>query len=183
MRVNEFIVEAKVPSVRDQIIADVKKDGGKPNEYFVRFTSVDRLGYSAKQPFARSPDIDDPNFSPDYIGSGKGRRALWFYPLSFYIKSKDAYATENPYVFLVRIKPNAWLQPVDVNTKQIEQAPQGKERVGLLRMSRLTPAAIFFKPAFDLVGKYYDYAGQHKRHGEVTGAPKPSFFDRVRGYK
>jgi hypothetical protein len=182
MRAKEFITEGKL-SVKDQIINDVKRDGGNTNEYFVRFTTVDRLGYSAKQPFARSPDVDDPKFSPEYIGSGKGRRALWFYPLNFYLKGRDVYASENPYVFLVRIKPNAWLQPVDDKTNKIEQAPHGKERVGLLRMSSLIPAAIFFKPAFDVVGKYYDFAGQHKRHGEIKGAPKPSFFDRVRGYK
>ena len=182
MRAAEFVIESKL-SVRDQIINDVNRDGGNPNEYFVRFSGVDKLGYSAKQHFARSPDVDDPNFSPDYIGAGKGRRALWFYPLSYYLKSKDAYASENPHVFLVRIKPDAWLQPVDNNTKQIAPAPAGKERVGMLRKSSLTPAAIFFKPAFDLVGKYYDYAGRHKRHGQVKGAPKPSFFDRVRGYK
>ena len=31
--------EAKVPGVRDQILADVKKHGGSPDEYFVRFRS------------------------------------------------------------------------------------------------------------------------------------------------
>lgn len=180
MRATEFIIEARVPSVRDQIIADVKKHG--PGDYFVRFTTVDRLGYSAKQPFARSPDVDDPNFSPDYIGTGKGRRALWFYPLDYYLKNRDPYASESPYVFLVKLKPNAWLQPINDKTKQIEPAPAGKERVGILRKSSLTPAAIFFKPAFDVVGKYYDYAKQHKRHGEVKGKPPASFFDRVRGY-
>jgi hypothetical protein len=45
----------------------------------------------------------------------------------------------------------------------------------------LPPAAIFFTHGFDVVGKYYDYAGQHQRHGEVKGKPTPSFFDRVRG--
>lgn len=183
MRLIEFVAEARVPSVRDQIRADVKKHG--PGDYFVRFTSVDRLGYSAKQPFARSPDVDDPNFSADYIGAGKGRRALWFYPLNFYLKSKDAYASENPYVFLVKLKPTAWLQPVNDQTKAVEPAPAGKKRVGLLRASSLIPAAIFFEPAFDVVGRYYDYAGQHQRHGQVKGPgarPKPSFFDRVRGY-
>lgn len=180
MRALDIIQEAKVPSIRDQIIADVKKNGGNPNEYFVRFTSVDRLGYSAKQPFARSPDVDDPKFSPDYIGSGRGRRALWFYPLKYYLKSKDAYATENPYVFLVRIRPDAWLQTVNDKTSKIEPAPAGKKRVGLLRKSSLMPAAIFFAPAFDVVGRYYDYAGQHRRHGEVKGPPPRSFFDRIR---
>ncbi len=180
MRASDIIQEAKVPPIRDQIIADVRKHGGNPNEYFVRFTGVDRLGYSAKQPFARSPDVDDPNFKPDYIGTGKGRRALWFYPLKYYLKNKNAYATENPYVFLVRIRPDAWLQPVNDKTSRIEPAPEGKKRVGLLRQSSLMPAAIFFAPAFDVVGRYYDYAGQHQRHGEVKGPPPRSFFDRIR---
>jgi hypothetical protein len=181
MRATEFITESKL-SVRDQIINDVKRSGGNPNEYFVRSTGVDKLGFSKKQYFARSPDVDDPKFSADYIGAGHGRRALWFYPLSYYLKDTEAYASEYPHIFLVRIKPDAWLQPVTTKTKNIEQAPNGKERVGLLRLTS-TPAAIFFRPAFDVVGKYYDYAKMHKRHGEVKGAPKPSFFDRVRGYK
>ena len=52
--------------------------------------------------------------------------------------------------------------------------------MGIMRHSN-PPAAIFFEPGFDVVGKYYDYAGQHQRHGQVKGAPKPTFFDRVRG--
>ena len=176
----ENITEAKV-SIRDQIIDAVRKDGGKPEEYFVRFTGVDKLGFSARQQFGKTPDADDPDFDPDYIGAKKGKPALWFYPLNTYLKNNDIYAVEKPYVWLVRIKPDAWLQPTKRNTKGIEQAPQGKERVGMLRLASVWPAAIFFKPAFDVIGKYYDYGSQHKRHGEVKGAPKPSFFDRVRG--
>ncbi len=77
MRAQEFIVEAQVPPIRDQIVADVRKNG--PGEYFVRVTAVDQLGFSARQKFGRSPDMDDPNFDVDYIGAGKGRPALWFY--------------------------------------------------------------------------------------------------------
>lgn len=180
MLLSDIFTEAKVQSVRDQIIADVKADGGPANEYFVRFTGVDKLGYSAKQSFGRSPDLEDPNYDFDYVGTGKGKPALWFYPLSWYLNSTDAYATEHPYVWLVRIKPNAWLQPVSAKTEKIETAPQGLDRVGILKQTSV-PAAIFFQPGFDIVGKYYDYAKKHQRHGEVKGAPKPTFFQRIRG--
>lgn len=189
MRANEFITEAKVPSVRNQIIADVKKHGGSADDYFVRYTDADKMGFSARQRFAHTPDVDHPKFNVDYIGHGEGRRSLWFYPLKMYLdQSKTLYASEQPYVWLVKLKPDAWLQPVNRGDTQVKAAPAGKERVGMIRMSQ-PPAAIFFKPAFDIVGKYYDYAMMHRsthQHGQVKGpsaAPKPSFFDRVRGYK
>jgi len=177
MRAQEFFLEAKT-SVRDQIIADVKRAG--PGEYFVRTTAVDRLGYSARQLFGRSPDMNDPEFDVDYIGAGRGRPALWFYPLKDYLGSRDLYATESPYVWLVRLHDNAWLQPARRGATGVQPAPQGKQRVGIMRQSN-PPAAIFFRPGFDLVGRYYDYGSQHQRHGAVKGAPRPSFFDRVRG--
>ena len=180
MKIHEVITEQRRPSIREQILAAVKRDGGNLDEYFVRFTAIDQLGYSGRQVFGRSPDVDDPEFDIDYIGAGRGRRALWFYPLKFYLKSREAYASENPYVWLVRLKPNAWLQPVSGASAGKEPAPEGKERAGILRLSS-TPAAIFFRPSWDLVGKFYNYSGQHQRHGEVKGPPEPSFFDRVRG--
>ena len=186
MLVKDIIIEAKVPCVRQQIIDAVKQNGGNANEYFVRFTSVDRLGFSEKQPFKRHLDVDDPEFTITGIGTaGKnsGRRALWFYPLSEYLKqsAQGQYAMDMPYVWLVRIKPNAWLQPIGYKDKRVVMpAPNGKQRVGLLK-GGLMPQAVFFSPAFDVVGRYYDYAGQHKRHGEVKGRPAPSFFDRIRG--
>jgi hypothetical protein len=187
MKITEIITEAKVPSVRDQIIADVKKHG--PGDYFVRFTDIDKLGFSARQMFSHTPDVDHPKFDVDYIGHSIGRRALWFYPLKTYLDpNKMLYADEQPWVWLVKLKPNAWLQTVNRGDNKLESPPPGKERVGILRMSSPN-AAIFFKPGFDVVGKYYDYAKTHKRthqHGQVKGPsarPKPSFFDRVRGYK
>lgn len=181
MRASEFLQEAKVPSVRDQIIADVKRNGGSIDDYFVRFTDIDRLGYSAKQWFRRTPDVDDPGYDVDELVNKGKRLALWFYPLSYYLKDANPYASEQPYVWLVKLKPDAWLQTVNKGDRKILAAPEGKQRVGIIRMSR-PPAAIFFQPAFDMVGRYYNYPGQHKRHGEVKGPPKPSFFDRVRGY-
>lgn len=183
MRALEFIAEAKVPSVRDQIRADVRKHGGYEDEYFVRFTDADKLGYSAKQTFGRTPDMDDPKFSIDYIGrydDKRGHPALWFYPLKFWLKNPSTYAADKPYAWLVKLKPDAWLQDARLLSRGIKAAPAGRQRVGIFRHS-MTPAAIFFRPGFDVIGRYYDYAGQHQRHGEVKGAPEPSFFDRVRG--
>jgi hypothetical protein len=160
-------------SIKDQLEKAYVQDGGSIDEYFVRSANVDKLGYSVKQTFGRSPDIGDDNFSVDYIGYGKGKPALWFYPLSYYLKrvADVAYGNDMPHVWLVRIKPNAWLQPVSNNNVTKQDAPKGKERVGLLRKSAV-PAAIFFKPGFDVVDKFYDYGSQHKRHGEVKGVPE-----------
>jgi hypothetical protein len=180
VRAQEFVTEARVPSVRDQIIADVRKHGGSSEDYFVRFTGQDKLGFSARQGFGQTPDVDHPRFNVDYIGQGQGRRALWFYPLSYYLKQNNAYATEQPYAWLVKLRPNAWLQTVRRGDNQVKPAPPGQQRVGILRMSD-PPAAIFFTYGFDVVGRYYDYAKQHQRHGQVKGRPEPSFFDRVRG--
>jgi hypothetical protein len=179
MRAAEFIAEGK--SVTDQIVADVKRHGGNTDDYFVRYTSIDKLGYSAKQWFNRTLDVDDPEFSVDYIGHKKGKLALWFYPLKVALDTKRMlYASEQPYAWLVRLKPNSWLQTVARGDNKIQQPPEGKERVGIIRMSS-PPAAIFFKPAFDVIGRYYNYADRHQRHGEVKGAPPPTLFQRIRG--
>jgi hypothetical protein len=181
MRALEFIDEAKVPPVREQIIADIEKHGGDVSEYFVRFTNQDKLGFSNKQTFKKTPDVDDPDFDFDALGQNTGRRSLWFYPAAYYLNDKyGTYATDLPYVWLVKLKPTSWLQTVKDGDHQAQPAPSGKQRVGIIRMTR-PPAAIFFTYGFDVVGRYYDHAGQHQRHGEVKGAPAPSFFDRIRG--
>lgn len=180
MKISDLLLEAKT-SIRSQILADVQKSGGNLNEYFVRFTDIDKLGFSAKQQFGRTPDADDSKFDPEYIGAGVGKPALWFYPLKTYLKEKEVYAGEKPYVWLVKLKPNAWLQPIKSDTKDKKDAPTGKERVGMLRLVKPWPAAIFFKPAFDVVGKYYDYSKTHQRHGQVKGKPAPTLFQRIRG--
>ena len=173
------MVEGQMPSIRGQIAADAKKHG--PGAYFVRFTDTDKLGFSDRQWFGKTPDVDDPDFDIDQIGSGQGRRVLWFYPLEYYLSADTrTYGMQSPYAWLVKLKPNAWLQTVRRGDTEKQQAPAGKQRVGILRMTD-PPAALFFQPGFNVVGRYYDYAGQHKRHGRVQGRPPPTFFDRVRG--
>jgi hypothetical protein len=182
MRASQFIFESKV-NIKNQIIADVNKNGGDLKDYFVRFTDIDKLGYSAKQAFGKTLDVDDNDFSVDSIGQKNGRPVLWFYPLQYYLKQNELFATTNPYAWLVKLKPTAWLQTVKRGDTKVEQPPHGKERAGILRMSD-PPAALFFKPLFDVIGKYYDYGGQHTRHGNVKG-PTPreklSWFQRIRG--
>ncbi len=174
MRAVEFITERKVPPIKDQILAAIQKDGGNMDEYFVRYTMHDKLGFSKRQWFPKAYDVNDPKFDVDKISADakEGRRSLWFYPLKTFLSDRMLYASEQPYVWLVRLKPNAWLQKVERGDNKLQEPPQGKERVGILRMSS-PPAAIFFKPAYTLVGKYYDYAGRHKRHGQVKGPPAP----------
>ena len=163
----EEIYEA-TDDIKDQIEKAIIVDGGNWDEYFVRSSQVDKIGYSTKQQYGRSPDLDHPDYDIDYIGSGKGKPALWFYPVSYYLKKKDVFGQEYPYIWLVRLRPDAWLQPVDRFTKSIQDAPQGKERVGILK-KRMIPAAIFFKPAFDVVDKFVNYKSLHKPHGLVKG--------------
>jgi hypothetical protein len=180
MRINEILSEGQ-PPIKDRIIAAIKQDGGNINDYFIRFSDVDQLGYSGRQTFGRTPDVDDPKFTVDYIGALKGRRALWFYPAKFLLNSKDLFRTDSPYVFIVKLKPDAWLQVVKRGDKKVVDAPQGKERVGMIRMSD-TPAAIFFRPGYQLVSKLVNYKATHKQHGRVKGpeaAPK-SFLQSIR---
>lgn len=159
------VAEGQMPSIRDQILADVRKHGGRSSDYFVRFTDRDKLGFSDRQWFGRTPDIGDADFDIDQIGPNRGRRVLWFYPLEYYLSADPrTYGMQSPYAWLVKLKPDAWLQTVRRGDTEKQQAPSGQQRVGILRMTD-PPAALFFQPGFDLVGRYYDYAGQHQRHG------------------
>jgi len=186
MRISELLIEGKGPNIRGQIQDAVRKNGGDPDDYFVRFTEVDKIGFSDRQKFKRHFDVDDPEFTVTGLGNATrqgGRRALWFYPLREYLKqsAQGQYAMDFPYVWLVKKKPDAWLQPIGHrDKKEVQPAPEGKRRVGILK-GGLDPHAVFFEPAFEVIDKYYDYSGQHQRHGEVKGRPEPSFFDRVRG--
>lgn len=180
MRAFEILSEAK-QSIRGQILNDILKHGGNTDQYFVRFTDIDKLGFSAKQTFGKTLDVDDPDFYPEYIGAGKGKPALWFYPIHTYLKNSDLYAGEYPYVWLIKLKNNAWLQKVTSSTKELQSAPAGKERVGILRMIKPWPAAIFFKPAFEVIGKYTDFKKLHKQHGLIKGKPTPTLFQKIRG--
>jgi len=112
----EGIVEAK-ESIKDQLEKAYLQDGGSIDDYFVRSSKVDKLGFSPKQIFSRSPDLDHPEYDIDYIGTGKGSPALWFYPLKYYLKSKEVYTKGYPNIWIVKLKPDAWLQPVDKFTK------------------------------------------------------------------
>ena len=182
MRITELLSEGQ-PPIKDRIIDAIKQDGGSINDYFIRFSDIDQLGYSGRQTFGKTPDVDDPKFTVDYIGALKGKRALWFYPAKFLLNSQDLFRTDSPYVFIVKLKPNAWLQVVKRGDKKVIDAPQGKERVGMIRMSDI-PAAIFFRPGYQLVSKLVNYKAMHKQHGFIKGpdaASKPTLLQRIKG--
>ena len=124
MRAQDFVTEAV--DVNQALLQTAKAQRGNLDDYFVRLTDIDKLGYSARQAIGRSPDVDHPDFHIDYIGRGVGRPAQWFYPLRYYLKNKESlFAADKPYVWLVRLKPDSWLQPVDIKTKQIEMFVSG----------------------------------------------------------
>lgn len=125
---------------------------GDVSEYFVRFTDTDKIGFSARQHFGRTPDVDDPRFRAGELGQRQGRPAIWFYPLQTYLRNRDLFADDQPYTWLVRLKPNAWLQRVGREDKQ--QAPPGRQRVGLLRYDLGVPIAVFFEPAFTVIDRW-----------------------------
>jgi len=134
---------------------------GSPDEYFVRFTDQDKLGFSARQHFGRTPDIDDPGYDPLALPRPSGRPALWFYPLRTYLRGGDLFASQHPYTWLVRLRPDAWLQQVGREEKT--DVPRGKTRVGMIRRDQGVPMAIFFRPGFDVVDRWYDYGKTHKQ--------------------
>ena len=152
MRAHELVQERSDARIEIENMATILP--GSPDEYFVRFTDQDKIGFSARQHFGRTPDVDDPGFDPMALPRPQGRPALWFYPLRTYLKNKDLFASQHPYTWLVRLRPDAWLQRVGRDSK--DAAPAGRQRVGMLRTDQGVPMAIFFRPAFDVVDRWHD---------------------------
>ena len=151
MRSHEFVVE-RAERARDAIENIVSM--GNADDYFVRFTDVDKLGYSAKQDFGRTPDIGSADYDPDALPHKTGRPALWFYPAKYYLQNQNLFASNKPYVWLVKKRPNAYLQPTSKATKP--EAPKGMTRAGLMHKESGVPVAIFFRPEFDVVDRWHE---------------------------
>lgn len=149
MRSRDFVQERA--TTRDEIENVSVMLPGSPDEYFVRFTDQDKIGFSARQHFGRTPDVDDPDFDPLALPRPQGRPALWFYPLSTYLRDRDLFRDDLPYVWLVRLRPEAWLQRLGRDDKT---PPAGKTRVGMIRRDQGVPMAVFFQPAFDVVDRW-----------------------------
>lgn len=149
MKARDFMTERSDPRGEIENMAAILP--GSIDDYFVRFTDQDKIGFSARQHFGRTPDVDDPRFDPLGLPRPQGKPALWFYPLRTYLKNTDVYASNMPYTWLVRKRPGAWLQRVGRDGKQ---PPAGQRRVGMLRTDQGVPMAIFFEPAFDVVDRW-----------------------------
>ena len=149
MIIKEIITERA--TARDEIENVSVMLPGSPDEYFIRFTDQDKIGFSARQHFGRTPDVDNPDFDPLGLPRPAGRPALWFYPLRTYLRNRDLFASEKPYTWLVRLRPDAWLQRLGQDDRT---PPAGKTRVGMIRRDQGLPIAIFFRPAFDVVDRW-----------------------------
>ena len=151
MRAQDFVAERTDPRQEIENMATVLP--GSIDDYFVRFTDQDKIGFSARQHYGRTPDVDDPDYDPAALPRGQGRPAVWFYPLKTYLRMKDLFASGHPYVWLVRLKPGAWLQRVGQDSKT--DAPPGKTRVGMITREQGVPMAVFFQPGFEVVDRWY----------------------------
>lgn len=151
MRAQEFLIE-RAERARDAIENIVSM--GDADDYFVRFTDIDKLGYSAKQDFGRTPDIGSADYDPDALPRKTGRPALWFYPAKYYLQNQNLFASNKPYTWLVKKRPNAYLQPTAKATHP--SAPEGMTRAGLMHRESGVPVAIFFRPEFDVVDRWHE---------------------------
>lgn len=149
MKIQDVIVERTDPRAEIENMAAILP--GRQDEYFVRFTDQDKIGFSAQQHFGRTPDVGDPGFGSDSLPQKKGRPALWFYPLKTYLENPDLYASGHPYTWLVRLHPDAWLEKLGHG----DQVPSGHRRVGYISRDQGVPMAVFFQPAFDVVDRWH----------------------------
>jgi hypothetical protein len=150
MRAQEFLIERSDARTEIENMSVILP--GSLDQYFVRFTDQDKIGFSARQHYGRTPDVDDPDYDPMALPRGRGRPALWFYPLRTYLKNQELFASGHPYTWLVRLRPGAWLQRVGRDSK--DSAPPGQTRVGMLTQDQGVPMAIFFRPAFDVIDRW-----------------------------
>lgn len=150
MRAGEFVTERSDPRQEIENMAAILP--GDMDDYFVRFTDQDKIGFSARQHYGRTPDVDDPDYDPMALPRGRGRPALWFYPLRTYLQGGELFASDHPYTWLVRLRPGAWLQRVGKEEKT--HVPAGKTRVGMISREQGVPMAIFFQPAFDVIDRW-----------------------------
>jgi hypothetical protein len=170
-------------SVFDQIANIIKKHGGNIDDYYIHNSAVDHLGFyggkesnndewwKSSKPLS-APVVSNKPFQKQLLGfstpergglgpkGGERKYGLWFTPLKYCIKliqQGHSLPFANNFTFLVKKKPTAWLQPV--NTLNRIRAnligipvPSGMEHVG--QFSPSSKIAVFFKPAFDIVGKW-----------------------------
>lgn len=177
-------MNVKLP-ISTQIQQIIQKNGGTIDDYWVSSTTVDRLGFYGGSNRGTNPEVTRPGKAPvvptkAFQGQRKYRApeyatyaqpldtqpkdtktqyGLWFMPLKSAIKGLTVgrYPYMREYLFLVKLKDDAWLQPV--NTLQKLKAnlvgikpPPGKRKVGQYNSS--SNIAVLFEPAFNIVGKW-----------------------------
>lgn len=148
MRADEIIVERRANpmanvkvTLRQQIDAIIKKNGGTVDDYWVSSTTVDRLGFYGGDRSHPKPEVTRPGRAmvvptepfkgqtkyhsaefatyggAEYSGSDNAqlKYGLWFMPLKAALRSLEnaTYPYLRNFVFLVKLNDDAWLQPVN----------------------------------------------------------------------
>jgi hypothetical protein len=169
--------------VSQQVKNIIAKHGGTVNDYWIHNSAVDHLGFfggdkNAKpaNDWARSPMPMKAPVVPGQAFSGqlkygaaeRGFQApkdaeqkygLWFSPLGPNLQHMDGGVLPfaNKFTFLVKLNPDAWLQPINLAQKVRANLiginpPAGKRRVGQYNPN--TKIAVLFDTAFKIVGKW-----------------------------
>jgi len=169
--------------VSQQVKNIMAKHGGTIADYWIHNSAVDHLGFYGGDKNAQSADgwsqparpmkapvVPGQAFSGQlkYGAAERGYQApkdaekrygLWFSPLGPNLAHMDGgiLPFANKFTFLIKLKPDAWLQPIDLLNKARAnlvgiKPPAGKHRVGQYNAN--SKIAVLFEPAFDIVGKW-----------------------------
>jgi len=192
----------RVP-LRQQILQIIQKNGGTIDDYWVSSTTVDHLGFYGGDSHHPQPEKTRPGrafdvpmgafqdqrkySSPEYATYGgaaywgdkptQQRYGLWFMPLKKVFKQLEMgqYPYLRNFLFLVRLRDTAWLQPVD-NWQKLRAAvvgirpPSGKSKVG--QYNPESNIAVFFKPAYQIVGKWTRAEIENSARRAQIGGPE-----------
>lgn len=135
------------------------------------------------EPFKAQRKYHSPEYATyagsEYSGTGQAqyKYGIWFMPLeaSFQSLNNASYPYLRNFVFLVKLNDDAWLQPVDALQKTRAnligiKPPQGKHKVGQYNPS--SNIAVFFEPAYKIVGKWTAQEIKNNARREQIGGPE-----------
>lgn len=115
----------------------------------------------------------------EYSGSGQAqyKYGIWFMPLKACFQSLNnaTYPYLRNFVFLVKLNDDAWVQPVDALQKTRAnligiKPPPGKHKIG--QYNSASNIAVFFEPAYKIVGKWTGEEIKNNARREQIGGPE-----------
>lgn len=191
MKINDIINEARSNaamnpklSLRQQIDAIIKKNGGTINDYWISSTTVDHLGFYGGDKNAPNPATTRPGramvtptqafkgqtkyMAPEFATYGKDyvappgaeqKYGIWFMTLKSSLPKLEqgTYPYMRNFVFLVKVNDDAWLQPVDSLQRLRTNLIGIRPPAGKHKVGQFnanSDIAVFFEPAYKIVGKW-----------------------------